>query len=207
MSLKVKEIFYSIQGEGGRSGAPSIFIRLAECNLNCWFCDTDWSTGTEMTLQQIRDAITHYAARWIVWTGGEPTLQLTDEILDFFGDYMHAIETNGTNPVPIGIDYITVSPKKEVSVEMLKKNFPKRGFIYSNNVDEFRYPYGTGESEPPDWTMLPPADKYYISPLFMGKKKARFTYDATNAAMCAAFVLKNPMWRLSLQMHKMINVR
>ena len=207
MNLKVKEIFYSIQGEGGRSGAPSIFIRLAECNLNCWFCDTDWSTGTDMTLQQIKDAIFPYDAWWIVWTGGEPTLQLTEEVLDFFGGYMHAIETNGTNPVPKGIDYIAVSPKKEVSIATLKKNFPRRGFRFNSSVNEWRYPYGTGENEPPNWQDLPSADYYYVSPLFMGKEKARFTYDATNAAMCASFALKNPVWSISIQVHKLINVR
>ena len=207
MSLKVKEIYYSIQGEGGRAGSPSIFIRLAGCNRNCWFCDTNWATGTDMTLQQIKDTIFPYESHWIVWTGGEPTLQLTDFILANFPDYMHAIETNGTNPVPLLIDYITVSPKKGVDLKMLWKNFPQRDDKYKCRIDEFRYLYGIGEQEPPRWNDLPPAEKYYVSPLFIGKKKERLAYDQTNVMMCAAFVLKNPIWSISLQLHKIINMR
>jgi len=77
--MKVNDIFYSIQGEGGRSGEASIFIRLSDCNRNCWFCDTDWEKGKEMTLPEILKQIKPYKSRWIVWTGGEPTLQLTNE--------------------------------------------------------------------------------------------------------------------------------
>jgi organic radical activating enzyme len=206
MHLKVKEIFYSIQGEGGRAGEASIFIRLAECNLNCWFCDTDWSIGTDMTIAQIKNVIKDHPTEWIVWTGGEPTLQLTNEVLTQFPEYKHAIETNGTNPVPTMINYITVSPKKEVSIETLQANFPER-LGPGTCVDEFRYPYGTGESLPPYYGVLPTASYYFISPLFMGEKKKRFQMDDINVIMCVDFVLKNPKWRLSLQTHKIINIR
>ena len=79
--MKVIEIFESIQGEGGRRGQLSIFIRLADCNLNCSFCDTDWKGGEEMSIKEILQDIKHFKSRWIIWTGGEPTLQLTEEIV------------------------------------------------------------------------------------------------------------------------------
>ena len=114
MKLNVNEIFYSLQGEGGRVGEPSIFIRLTECNLACSFCDTDFAEGDDMTLEQIGDVISAYPCKWIIWTGGEPTIQLNDAHVAFFKEkgYKQAIETNGTRRVPSMIDYITCSPKK-----------------------------------------------------------------------------------------------
>ena len=114
MNLNVNEIFYSLQGEGGRTGQASIFIRLAKCNLACSFCDTDYERGVKMTLEEVLGEIEGWPCKWIVWTGGEPTLQLTDEVVAFFKErgYYQAIETNGTRRVPIGIDYITCSPKQ-----------------------------------------------------------------------------------------------
>jgi 7-carboxy-7-deazaguanine synthase len=196
--LKVVEIFYSLQGEGANVGTPSIFIRLSNCNLNCWFCDTDWNKGTEMTVDEIRAAIDKYPAFGIIWTGGEPTLQLTNEVLEHFDDYINAIETNGTNPVPSRIDYITCSPK--VTPEVLKKNFP-------DGVDEFRYPYGVGEQLPPDIGDLPQATNYFISPLFLGKAKERFILNPRNVNDCIEFAKNNPPWRLSLQTHKILKIR
>lgn len=114
MSLTVNEIFYSLQGEGGRTGEASIFIRLSKCNLACSFCDTDFEFGNRMTLDEILAEISQYPCQWIIWTGGEPTLQLKDETVAFFTEkgYKQAIETNGTRRVPAGIDYITCSPKQ-----------------------------------------------------------------------------------------------
>lgn len=202
MNLIVREIFHSIQGEGGRQGESSIFIRLANCNLNCWFCDTDWSTGDQYTLEQLAAEISHFNCSWIVWTGGEPTMQLNKEVVEFFDElgYWQAIETNGTNPVPKGIRYVTVSPKKETSIGMLHNNFP-------HGVDEFRYPLGVGEQEPPHWEELPAATHRFVSPIFMGEKKKRFQLNKGNVAQCVDFVKRNPKWKLSLQIHKIINER
>ena len=96
MKLVVNEIFYSLQGEGARAGRPSIFIRLSKCNLRCSFCDTEFDSGEEMTLQEMLNEIKKYGCKWIVWTGGEPTLQLTDEMVAFFkhNGFLQAIETN-----------------------------------------------------------------------------------------------------------------
>lgn len=196
--MKVREIFYSIQGEGGRAGEASIFIRLANCNLNCWFCDTDWSYGEEMTIEEIREEISKYKCEWIVWTGGEPTLQLTEEILEQFPEYKHAIETNGTNKPPHGLDYIVCSPKKEVHIQTLRDNFAF--------VSEFRYVFD-GTQEIPSIKDLPYADNYYVSPIFLGEKKKRFDLDEDSVEKAVEFVKNNPEWKFSLQVHKIINVR
>lgn len=199
--MKVKEIFYSIQGEGGRQGEASIFIRLANCNLNCWFCDTDWTKGIEMSLEQIQNEIKDFNCKWIVWTGGEPTLQLNDSILSYFADlgYKQAIETNGTNKVPSLIDYITCSPKNEVSLKDLHNNFPE-------GVNEFRYPI-SDDVKIPSIKSLPYADNYFVSPIFTGEVKKRFELNEQNINKCIDFVLKNTDWKLSLQIHKILNIR
>ncbi len=83
MNLNVNEIFYSLQGEGGRTGQASIFIRLAKCNLDCSFCDTDFERGVKMTADELLKEINRYGCKWIIWTGGEPALQLTNAIVTF----------------------------------------------------------------------------------------------------------------------------
>ena len=209
--LKIREIFYSIQGEGGRSGGASVFIRLAYCNLNCWYCDTDWSSGVENTLESILENVLAVLPKelrtmigtWIVWTGGEPTIQLTDEIVAKVKEYgfKQAIETNGTNPVPNGIDYISCSPKEPyVTSSLLHKNFPL-------GVDEFRYPLGKLNKDIPNIEDLPKSEHYFVSPIFMGKPKERFTYVPDNVVYCLDFVKRNPQWKLSLQLQKIINIK
>ena len=93
--MLINEIFYSLQGEGVHMGKASIFIRLSRCNLRCSFCDTEFDSGTEMTIEELRDAIAPYPGRRIIWTGGEPTLQLTEETVAYFKalGYHQSIET------------------------------------------------------------------------------------------------------------------
>lgn len=200
--MKVKEIFYSIQGEGGRVGAPSIFIRLSGCNLSCWYCDTQWTSGRVHTLEKILERISKYPCKWIVWTGGEPTLQLTDEIVQFFKNhhYKQAIETNGTNPLPKGLDYIACSPK--VPVNKLRESFA------GIPVNEFRYPVNDIEIEQqvPSIGDLPFADNYFLSPLFLGKEKERMDYQSKTTDRCIAYIKEHPKWRLSLQIHKLCKI-
>ena len=100
--MLINEIFYSLQGEGVHMGKASIFIRLSRCNLRCSFCDTEFDSGTEMTIEELRDAIASYPGRRIIWTGGEPTLQLTEETVAYFKalGYHQSIETNGTRRPP-----------------------------------------------------------------------------------------------------------
>jgi 7-carboxy-7-deazaguanine synthase len=199
INLKIREIFYSLQGEGARSGDPSIFIRLAHCNLNCSFCDTDWSYGYDYTLAGIYAAIKKWPCKKIIWTGGEPTLQLTREIVSFFTGlgYYQAIETNGTNMVPEGIDYIACSPK--VSEFIIRSNFP-------NGVDELRYPISAGDTIP-NVLELPKAKHYFLSPIFVGNKKENFDLDNINLQYCITQCLANPIWKLSIQQHKIWKIR
>ena len=96
--ITVNEIFYSLQGEGHFSGVPAVFIRLSGCNLRCPFCDTDHTSGTPMSPVQIAESAAAYPARHAVITGGEPGLQLNDELIDALharGFYIQT-ETNGT---------------------------------------------------------------------------------------------------------------
>lgn len=193
MNLKIVEIFHSIQGEGYNSGMSAIFIRLSNCNLNCSFCDTDWSKGDVMTIKEIKDKISKYNCKNIIWTGGEPTLQLDKEILSHFSEYFNCIETNGTRKVPEGIDYISCSPK--IGYEMLHDIFP-------DGVDEFRY---VSAYKLPDISLLPKATNYYISPLFLGKEKDEINFSHINK--CIEIVKKENKWKLSIQIHKILKVR
>jgi organic radical activating enzyme len=193
MNLKVNEIFYSLQGEGGRTGEASIFVRLSGCNLTCDFCDTDFAFGEIISVEEILNRISVHPCKWIIWTGGEPTLQLTDEITAFFKSkgYMQAIETNGTHSVPTGIDYITCSPKK--NFEKIKKLIPE--------VDELRFPIKKGDVLP-DIQILPKAKKYLLSPIFEGDH-----IIPENVNYCIRLIMDNPQWALSLQTHKLIGIR
>lgn len=192
MSLTVNEIFYSLQGEGGRSGEASIFIRLTKCNLACSFCDTDFANGDEMSLEQILKTIEVYPCKWIIWTGGEPTIQLKDEHLAFFRQhgYKQAIETNGTRPVPSLIDYISCSPKQDY--ESIRSRIPK--------VNEIRMPIQVGDTIP-DIAIFPKADNYFLSPIFDADKT-----NMKNVNYCVELIKEHPQWKLSLQMHKLIHI-
>lgn len=193
MKLNVNEIFYSLQGEGGRSGEASIFIRLTKCNLACTFCDTDFAQGEDMTVEEILAEIDQYPCKWIIWTGGEPTIQLNDDILREFQKvgYKQAIETNGTRPVPSLINYITCSPKQ--NYEKIKKLIPF--------VNEIRIPVAKGD-EIPDISVFPKANKYFLSPIFDGS-----TIIKENVDYCVDMIKKNTDWQLSLQVHKLIDIQ
>ena len=193
MNLNVNEIFYSRQGEGGRTGQASIFIRLAKCNLACSFCDTDFERGVKMTLEEVLNEIEDWPCRWIVWTGGEPTLQLTDAVVAFFKErgYSQAIETNGTRRIPNGIDYITCSPKQHF--EKVKELIPV--------VDELRFPIEKGDPLP-DISILPETERYLLSPIFDNQQMI-----PENVDYCISMVREHPEWALSLQTHKLIGIR
>lgn len=192
MKLTVNEIFYSLQGEGGRSGEASIFIRLTKCNLTCDFCDTDFADGKELSVEEIYEAISLYPCKWIIWTGGEPTIQLKDEHLIFFRNhrYKQAIETNGTRKVSALIDYIACSPKS--NYEKVKSYLPV--------VDEIRMPIKAGDNLP-DINSLPKANNYFISPIFDANR-----VNIHNINYCVELIKQYPQWRLSLQIHKLIHI-
>lgn len=193
MSLNVKEIFYSLQGEGGRQGEASVFIRLTGCNLACDFCDTDFAGGTDMNLNEIMEAIRPYPCRWIVWTGGEPTLQLTDRVLDFFRQegYRQAIESNGTRELSPRLDYRVVSPKGN----------PEYARQVNPEVEEIRLPVVLGQPLP-EIESLPVAKYYFLSPVFTSDGKE----TQANIDYCVERIKQNPRWRLSIQVHKLIGI-
>ena len=111
---RVNEIFYSLQGEGANTGTPAVFVRFAGCNLRCPFCDTEFDSYTEMTAAEIADEIGRFPADFVVLTGGEPSLQVDDALVETLHarDLVIAVETNGTRPLPADIDWVTCSPKE-----------------------------------------------------------------------------------------------
>ena len=110
---RINDIFYSLQGEGHNTGRAAVFIRFAGCNLRCSFCDTEFDTYREMSDEQILEAISQYPARFVVLTGGEPTLQVDEAFVELLHQhgYEVAMESNGTRPAPRNLDWLTVSPK------------------------------------------------------------------------------------------------
>lgn len=190
--MKIAEIFYSLQGEGARAGDPSIFIRLTGCDLACGFCDTEFESGKEMSVGELTSYIARWPCKWIVWTGGEPTLQLTAEIVAWFKahGYKQAIETNGNNPAPEGIDWIACSPK--VAEHVVAKNHP-------NGVHELRYVRHKGQPGIPKPATK--AERLFLSPMFKGDKP-----DKENLQHCINLCLENPNWSLSVQTHKLTRI-
>ena len=194
--LKVNDIFCSIQGEGGRAGEASIFIRLSGCNLQCPFCDTEFNSGQEMEVQEIIHEINAYSpCKWIVWTGGEPCLQLTEEIIKMFylAGYKQAIETNGTLPISKGFDYISVSPKSNLQIV--------------GKVDELRFLFKKGVKVPFINLDTPEATNYYLSPVFDGEENEKLTLNMDNVNACVEYIKCHPQWKLSIQLHKLLKIK
>ena len=198
-ALKISEIFYSLQGEGARAGTPTIFIRLQGCKAKfacaAWGikCDTEFESGKEWEIGELLQYIHNLAPKCeeITWTGGEPTDQLDEEIVQYFADrnYFQAIETSGLNPVPINIDFVCVSPK--VAEHIVKKNFP-------DGVDELRYVRHSGQEIP---NPSVEAQNYWISPHSDG-----WEINGENLRHCVDLCLQNPKWKLSIQQHKIWKV-
>jgi len=180
---------------------------LAGCNKNppCSFCDTEWVTFHKKSLEDIYENIKNLPCKIIVWTGGEPLIQLTEEIISFFNKlgYSQAIETNGTLPIPSGLAYVACSPK--VSLKKLQENF--KDF----DVDEWRFVIGTIEGDgvyhPPCTNNLPKANDYFVSPLFDGKPNERLKMNQSNINSAVRFVKQNPGWKLSVQIHKILGLQ
>ena len=197
ITLKVNEIFYSLQGEGGRAGEASIFIRLAGCNLKCDFCDTEYEKYTEMTLKEIHTAIGKFPCKWIVWTGGEPCIQLCTDILCWFSvnGFYQAVETNGSIYIPFGFDYVTISPKLGMQrlLDVSKE--------YRFNIDEIRAPFAIGKIIP-NVKDIPKVKHYYLSPIFNGDKM-----DQENLQFCIQYCLEHPEWKLSIQQQKIWKIK
>lgn len=192
---KVNEIFYSIQGEGRHVGRAAIFVRFSGCNLKCPFCDTDFKKYEEMGAIDILNKIQLLSpdCKFVVFTGGEPTLQVDEELttlLQNWGYYI-AMETNGTHKIPGGINWVTCSPKCL---------FVKGAEPIIKVATEVKVVFD-GEHEITDCGI--DADYYYVQPCDTGDAKK----NAEILKQTVAFVEANPKWRLSLQQQKILNVK
>ena len=209
LSYAVKEVFLTLQGEGGQAGRRAVFCRFAGCNLwsgreadrasaVCRFCDTDFvgmdgpGGGRFDTAQALARAVAdcwgeQREGRLVVCTGGEPLLQLDAALIDALHaeGFSIAVETNGTLPAPAGIDWICVSPKADAPLaqtrgQELKLVFPQAG------VDPARF-------EGLDF------ERFYLQPMDSPAREA-------NTRAAVAYCLSHPRWRLSLQTHKYIGI-
>ena len=209
MSYAVKEIFKTLQGEGAQAGRAAVFCRFAGCNLwsgresdrsaaTCSFCDTDF-VGTDgaggdrfRTAGGLADAIARTwgpgtEGRMVVFTGGEPLLQLDAVLVDAAHGrgFIVAVETNGTIEAPSGIDWVCVSPKagavlKQTRGQELKLVFPQEG----------------AAPELFEWLDF---ERFFLQPMD-GPDLER------NTALAVAYCLEHPRWRISLQTHKLMGI-
>jgi len=192
MKYKVNDIFYSLQGEGINAGRPALFIRFAGCNLHCSFCDTDFQSYQLMSAQEILQAIKNLmpeaqCSTLIVLTGGEPTLQVDESLIDVLHTtgLQVAMESNGTHLPPPNLDWLTVSPKQHVVVERcneLKCIYDESGQVDDRGIQ---------------------ADHYLLQPCDTGDAEK----NRVIIAHCVNYILSHPKWRLSLQTHKLINIK
>lgn len=183
--MRVNEIFYSLQGEGFHTGTPAVFVRLSGCNLRCPWCDTDFSTYTEMSEKEIVEKVLELSGpgTFVVLTGGEPSLQATESLVQLLQDnacYV-TMETNGTHRVPANLDWVTCSPKTGSRVEL-------------GMADEVKIVYEGQDVE--HWREVVKAKHYYLQPC-----------SCANTAEVVQYILDHPWWRLSLQTHKLIDIR
>lgn len=190
--MRINEIFYSLQGEGLFSGTPAVFIRFAGCNLKCPFCDTRHETFTDMTEDDIVRKAASYPARHVVITGGEPTLQLTSSFIESLhcAGFFVQIETNGTVKLPYDchIDWITCSPK---SCHVMLERIDELKVIYMHDGQDMTQ-YETIQ-----------ATSYSLQPCDYGETKR----NKLVLKQAVSYCLNHPKWHLSLQTHKMINIK
>lgn len=205
---RVNEIFYTLQGEGAHSGIPAVFVRFSGCNLKCPWCDTEFTDYTEMSAEDIvAEALELYdipneRRKMVVLTGGEPSLQADTPLIDALhvaGFYI-SIETNGTRPLPDGIDWITCSPKKGTNLALKRVNEIKVVF--------------TGDYDPEIWRTQIEAEHWMLQPLrYTGEWLIEHAVDEweddrnDNLDDTVRYILSHPFWRLSVQLHKIVGLR
>ncbi|MCV6589232.1 MAG: 7-carboxy-7-deazaguanine synthase [Marinobacterium sp.] len=208
----VKEIFFSLQGEGAHTGRAALFCRFTGCNLwsgreidrskaVCNFCDTDFvgtdggnggkfASAAELVarLQQLWQPADDSSGRpYVIFTGGEPALQLDEALVDACHrcGFEVAIETNGTRPLPAGIDWICVSPKADSELVITAGN-------------ELKLVYPQPQAMPERFTALD-FEHFFLQPM-AGALEAMHTRDTVR------YCMQYPRWRLSLQTHKLLGI-
>lgn len=194
----INEIFYSYQAEGNWAGKPAVFIRFADCNLRCDFCDTEYLSGIDMSVAEIMANIRDYKSKFVVITGGEPLMQDTRELTDALKaeNYYIAVETNGMFlPKHTNFDWITVSPKND-KIKIKQCNELKVVL----GIDEIPETYGIQA----DIKFISPKNPTHNKPI--GSHSSEF-FSTNVAQYCYRYVLKHPEWRLTFQTHKAIGVR
>jgi 7-carboxy-7-deazaguanine synthase len=212
----VKEVFYSLQGEGAHAGRPAIFCRFTGCNLwsgleknrdsaECQFCDTDFigvngqNGGKFKTAQDLAQHLDQFWPpntnhKYIIFTGGEPALQLDEKLVDAMKSkqYEIAIETNGTLPLPANIDWICVSPKT-------------LGPLVVDQGHELKLVYPQDRLTPDLFTHLS-FQHFYLQPMDQSHLPSNRIAPESTTKMTLDYCLQNPRWRLSLQTHKMLGI-
>ncbi|MDK2976007.1 MAG: 7-carboxy-7-deazaguanine synthase [Candidatus Marinimicrobia bacterium] len=187
----VNDIFSSIQGEGFWTGLPVTFIRFAGCNLACDFCDTDYSMKEILTTDEILRQLESWPARTVVLTGGEPLIHPLKPLLKRLqsAHFRIHLETNGTFSVPEGFfDWIAVSPKTDKPV--VRKCHELRVLLKKGEI-------------PHDFGIR--ADHYFVSPVNPPLNNPQ-KIDHDNLRYCLEYVLSHPKWRLSVQLHKYLDI-
>jgi len=213
MTYTVKEIYFTLQGEGARTGRPAVFLRFAGCNLwsgreqdragaVCNFCDTDFvgasgpGGGKFQRAADLAAAVSDAwpenaaeSARYVVCTGGEPLLQLDDAAIDALHEagFEVGVETNGTIAAPSGIDWLCVSPKG--SAEVVQRTGDELKLVY---------PQAEAQAQPDKFAALS-FRQFFLQPMDNQKKE-----ENTHAAI--QYCKTHPQWRLSVQMHKLVGI-
>lgn len=194
--LFINDIFWTFQGEGLYSGRRSLFVRMPKCNLDCSWCDTDFSTYKKMSFDDFISFANQESSRFAVITGGEPLMHrhtpIVVDILKGLGFYI-AVETNGTFPSINGIDFVTCSPKKDANYKIDENLY----FV----VSEFKYVVDNDF----DFSILNRhiEDKTHSARLSLSPE---FGNMQQNINKITAFIQKYPQWRLNLQTHKWIGI-
>ena len=205
---KVNEIFYTLQGEGAHSGIPAVFVRFSGCNLRCPWCDTEFAEYSEMTAEEIVKEVENLydvpneRHKMCVLTGGEPSLQADEELVKALHEagFYICIETNGTRPLPKGIDWVTCSPKEGTKLALTQVNEVKVVF--------------TGTYNPEVWRTQIKAEHWLLQPLrYNGEMLMEGGIDEweddrnDNLDETVRYILSHPFWRLSVQLHKIVGLR